>query len=97
VDTEKIVFISFAIILLLSGLLTMFAGQYYLLRKIKKWNLMKAYLCILPFLLFLFLRFDNQVKIICRNYPKHRVYFQSGLLITFLGIIVFFTSEYVLN
>jgi hypothetical protein len=86
-DTVKIFFLLIATVLLLFGLITMFTGQFYLLNKISKWNVIKAYIGIFPFFLFLFLKFDNQVKIICRNYPVYMSYLKGGLVITLTGAI----------
>jgi hypothetical protein len=93
-DTLKIIFFSIAIIFLLFGLITMFTGQLYLLNRISKWNAMKAYIGIFPFFLFLFLKFDNQVKIICRNYPVYMSYLKSGFVITLTGAISLLLTVY---
>jgi hypothetical protein len=93
-DTEKIIFFSIAIVFLLIGLITMITGQLYLLSKISKWNAMKAYISISPFFLLLFLKFDNQDKIICRNYPMYMSYLKSGLVITLTGAVSLLLTAY---
>ena len=91
-ETEKIIFVSIAMVLSLAGLITMTIGQLYLLNKIRKWNAMKAYIGIFPFFFFLFLKFDNQVKIICRNYPMHMSYLKSGFVLTLTGVFSLFLT-----
>ena len=72
----------------------MITGQLYLLNKISKWNVIKACIGAFPFFLLLFLKFDNQVKIICRNYPLYMTYVKSGLLITIIGAVSLFLTVY---
>ena len=93
-NTEKMTFSAIAVILLLTGLITMIIGQLYLLKKIHKWNVMKACMGIFPIFLFLFLKFDDQVKIICKNYPMYMSYLKSGLVITITGAVSLFLTVY---
>jgi len=77
------------------GLAVTFAGQYHLLKNIRRWNGIKAYVSVIPFFLLLFMKFDNQVKIICRNLPNQRIYFERGLVMACLGGALFLLTEYI--
>ncbi len=94
--TLNLAVLFFGAVFLLIGLVITVTFQFYLLKKIGRWNAIKACLGIIPFFLLLFIKFDNQVKIICRNYPNHLIYFKIGLLITFLGFTFFLINEYLL-
>ena len=72
----------------------MLTGQLYLLKKIRRWNVIKASMGIFPFFLLLFLKFDNQVKIICRNYPAYMSCLKGGMLITLTGAVSLFLTVY---
>lgn len=95
-STLNLVVLFFGAVFLLIGLVITVTVQFYLLKKIGRWNPIKAYISTIPFFLLLFMKFDNQVKIICRNYPNHLIYFKVGLLITFLGFTFFLINEYLL-
>jgi hypothetical protein len=94
-ETEKIIFFSIALIMSLFGLITMVTGQLYPMNKIRKWNPMEAYISLLPFFFFLFLKFDNQVKIICINYPMHTSYLKNGFVITLTGVVSLLLTVYI--
>lgn len=93
-DTTKMIFISVATFSLVLGLFTMITGQICLLSKIIKWNAVKAYIGIFPFFLFLFLKFDNQVKIISKRHPVYISYLKNGLIITLTGAVSLFLAVY---
>jgi hypothetical protein len=95
-STLNLVILFLGAVFVLTGLVITFTVQFYLLKKIGRWNSIKAYLGTIPFFLLLFIKFDNQVKIICRNYPNHLIYFKIGLLITSLGFTFFLINEYLL-
>lgn len=94
-DTLKTITFVFGGIFFITGLAVTFAGQYHLLKNISRWNGMKACLSVIPFFLILFMKFDNQVKIICRNLPNQRVYFERGLVMVCLGGALFLLTGYI--
>lgn len=93
-DTGETIFFVLAIFVSLFGLVTIITVQFRLLKQIKRWNPIKAYIGIFPFFFFLFLKFDNQVKIICRNYPMYISSLKSGLVLTLTGVVSLFLTAY---
>jgi hypothetical protein len=94
-DTLKTIIFASGGILFIIGLAVTFAGQYHLLKNISRWNGMKACVGVIPFFLLLFMKFDNQVKIICRNLPNQRIYFERGLVMACLGVALFLLTGYI--
>ena len=90
----KTLFFIIAIFVSLFGLVTIITVQFRLLKQIKKWNPIKAYIGIFPFFFFLFLKFDKQVKIVCRNYPMYISSLKSGLVLTLAGVVSLFLTAY---
>lgn len=94
-NVSQVIFSTLGALFLIMGLIATFAGQWYLIHKIKEWNFIKAYISIIPLLLLVYITFDSQVKIICRNFPKHTVYFKKGLLTTSIGIGILLFAKFV--
>jgi hypothetical protein len=95
-DTIKLVILAVSAVFLLIGLIVTFKGQLYLLKKIRRWNPIKAFVSLMPPFLLLYLKFDTQVRIICKRFPAHTTYFKTGLLIIFLGTTFLLITEYLL-
>ena len=90
----EVVFPVLGIFLLLCGISIMIAHQFRLMKIISKWNAVKAYTSFVPFILLYFLKFDNQVKIICRDYQNSVLLFKSGLTTALIGIAVVSWTKY---
>jgi hypothetical protein len=94
-NVSQIIFSTLGAVFLVIGLIATFTGQLFLIYKIKEWNVIKACISIIPLLLLVYIKFDNQVQIICRNFPKHTVYFKKGLLTTSIGIGILLLAKYI--
>jgi uncharacterized membrane protein SirB2 len=88
------IFPMFGIFLLLFGIIIMTANQFRLMKNISKWSVVKAYCSFIPFILLYFLKFDNQVKIICRDYQKTVRLFETGLTISIIAITTLSLTKY---
>jgi hypothetical protein len=89
--------LGFSVILICAGLIMTLKAQRHLIRGIRKWSGGKALVGILPLNLLLLLKFDRQVRIICRNYPVQRLRFQRGLFFMMLGLLAVLINVYMLE
>lgn len=64
---------------LIVGVIAMFVAQFYLCAQIGKYSIRKAVTSFIPFVLLYCLMFDDQVKVVCRDFPKAKKAFYCGI------------------